>query len=174
MMSAMDPLPPEALLDAYPPPIRALADELRMILRGAVPDAIERVRPGWRLLGYDLPVAAPSRSRPTGRCGGRTPRPRTTYFAWIAPEPGHVHLGFEHGMLLADPGGILSGRGITKRVRWFTFRPGDRPDGKLIRAFLASAVSIARADPADRRAQLAFAAEAAPFPDRGRSVDPSD
>ena len=36
----------------------------------AKPEGIERVRTGWRLIGYDLPV-------------GR----RTRYFAWVAPEP---------------------------------------------------------------------------------------
>ncbi|MFL5717418.1 MAG: hypothetical protein ACJ77V_07550, partial [Chloroflexota bacterium] len=81
-----DTLPAEVLLEGYDERIRALAETLRSVVRRAVPDAVERVRPGWRLIGYDLPV-------------GR----RSVYFAFVAPEPVHVHLGFEHGIFMADP-----------------------------------------------------------------------
>jgi hypothetical protein len=70
----------------------------------AIPDAIERVRPGWHLIGYDLPA----------------PR-KGVYFAYVAPEMEHVHLGFEHGWAMRDPDGVLQGVGITKQVRWLTF-----------------------------------------------------
>jgi hypothetical protein len=104
-----DPFPPDAFLSAYPDEIRAIADVLRAVVRRAAPDAIERVRSGWRLIGYDLPV-------------GR----RTTYFAFVAPEPLHVHLGFEHGIFMADPDRILEGAHLRlRKVRFVTFRPGD-------------------------------------------------
>jgi hypothetical protein len=105
----MDPIPPEALLEDFPPPMQAIAQRLRAIVMVAVPDAIERVRPGWRLIGYDLPI-----------------RRKLTYFAYVAPENEHVHLGFEHGWAMRDPRGLLLGEGITKQVRWLTFRDGDR------------------------------------------------
>lgn len=113
----MEPLPPELFLESYPPGIREAAARLRAIVRLAVPDAIERVRPGWRLIGYDIPV-------------GR----RFRYFAWVAPEPIHVHLGFEVGTLMADPEGILQGAHLKlKKVRFLTFRAGDRiPEAKLV------------------------------------------
>jgi hypothetical protein len=123
-----DAFPPELLLESYPPAIRRLAERLRVIVRGAVPEAVERVRPGWRLIGYDVPVGS-----------GR----RTAYFAWVAPEPGHVHLGFVDGVLLADPNRVMSGRGITKRARWFTFRPGDRIDRKLVAPIIRESASHA-------------------------------
>jgi hypothetical protein len=141
----VDALPPEALLEAYSPPIRDLAEQLRAIVRAAVPDAIERVRGGWRLIGYDLVV---------GR--GRS---RTTFFAWIAPEPGHVHLGFVHGTLLADPDGVLRGRGITKRARWLTFGHGDTIDVEVARRLLEDAVAVARRDPRERHAELTLVSE---------------
>ena len=93
-------LPPEALLADYPGPLAEIAEQLRVIVRAAVPEAIEAVRPGWRLIGYDLPV-------------GR----RTTFFAWIWPEPGHVHLGWPQGILMADPERRLRGRGSSSRSR---------------------------------------------------------
>jgi hypothetical protein len=115
----MDPLPPEALLAAYPPGHQDVANALRRLVKRAVPNAIERVRPGWGLIGYDVPA-------------GR----RTRYFAFIWPEPDHVHLGFEHGVLMDDPHGLLQGAGVTKQVRWLTLtRVVDIPPtaGELVR-----------------------------------------
>lgn len=115
MIPAVD-VPVEALLADHSPEHRALANALRELVRDTIPEAIERVRPGWGLIGYDVPV-------------GR----RTRYFAFIWLEPEHVHLGFEHGVLMEDPKGLLEGRGITKQVRWLTMRslgeiPSETPD----------------------------------------------
>jgi hypothetical protein len=101
-------LTPEAFLEAFPGPMRELAEALRVVVRGAVPDALERVRPGWGVIGYDVPL-------------GR----RSRYFAFVLPEPRHVHLGFAYGALMRDAAGVLEGAGVTKRVRWLTFRAGD-------------------------------------------------
>jgi hypothetical protein len=113
----MDPIPPDAFLAPYPDAIREAAEVLRGVVRRAVPDTIERVRPGWRLIGYDLPV-------------GR----RSVYFAFVAPEPIHVHLGFAHGVFLADPDRRLEGAHLRLRaVRFVTFRPGDAiPEAALV------------------------------------------
>lgn len=132
----MDPFPPEALLAAYPPGHQDLANALRRLVKHAVPDAIERVRPGWGLIGYDVPA-------------GR----RTRYFAFIWPEPEHVHLGFEHGVLMDDPDGLLQGAGVTKQVRWLTLRAvGDIPPtaGELVR----EAVRVAVMSRSERLARL--------------------
>jgi len=104
-----DVVPPDLFLGGYAEPIRALAETLRSVVRRATPDAIERVRPGWHLIGYDLPV-------------GR----RSVYFAFVAPEPIHVHLGFEHGIFMADPDRRLEGAHLRlKKVRFTTYEPGD-------------------------------------------------
>ena len=112
-----DGLPPEAFLAGYTDEIRALAEQLRAVVRRAAPDAIERVRLGWRLIGYDLPV-------------GR----RTVYFAWVAPEPIHVHVGWQHGIFMADPDRMLEGAHLKlRKVRFTTFRPGDTiPEEALV------------------------------------------
>src|SRR5687768_2916099 len=65
----------EQFLAAYPPRIAEQALALRKLVRKIVPTAVERVRPGWKLIGYDLPVPG-----------------RGTYFAWVWPEVEHVHL----------------------------------------------------------------------------------
>jgi hypothetical protein len=105
----MDDVAPEAFLTSYPDGIRASADALRRLVRRAVPDTVERVRPGWRLIGYEVPV-------------GR----RLRYFAYVAPEVEHVHLGFEYGVWMADPSRLLQGADLKlRKVRYLTFRPGD-------------------------------------------------
>jgi hypothetical protein len=127
-------VPPEALLADYPEPLAGIAQQLRVIVRTAVPEAIEAVRPGWRLIGYDLPV-------------GR----RTTFFAWIWPEPGHVHLGFPQGILMADPT-RLSGAGVTKRARWLTFVAGDLIAADVCANFVQEAARIAGLSRSERAA----------------------
>ena len=122
-----DRFPPEALLEDYPPARAFLANGLRRIVMDAVPGAIERVRPGWRIIGYDVPV-------------GR----RTGYFAWIMTQVEHVHLGFPKGSLLDDPRGVLDGRGITKNARWFTLEtPDDLANPELV-AFTRAAAELAQ------------------------------
>ncbi len=117
-MAAPEPIPPELFLSGYPAPIRHVAERLRGVVFDAVPEAIERVRTGWRLIGYDVPV-------------GR----RRRYFAFVAPEPEHVHLGFEHGVWMSDPDGMLLGAHLDlRKVRFVTYRPGDAvPDDALVR-----------------------------------------
>ena len=117
-MAKQEPIPPELFLSAYPPEIRELAERLRGVVHEAVPEAIERVRTGWRLIGYDVPL------------GGRT-----RYFAFVAPEPEHVHLGFEYGVWMADADGLLLGAHLDlRRVRFVTYEPGDDiPNDALVR-----------------------------------------
>lgn len=133
---AMSQLPPEFFLEGYPAPMRSIANRLREIVGRAVPDAIEGVRPGWHLIGYDVPV------------GGRR-----RYFAYIAPEVEHVHLGFEHGVHMDDPHGLLQGAGITKQVRWLTFRPGDPIEELVIVGLIREGARVAELSRSERLAR---------------------
>ena len=101
-------------LAGYPSEIAGIGERLRAIVRRAVPDAQERIRSGWALIGYDIPL-------------GRGKR----YFAFIAPERKHIHLGFEYGAWMADPERLLDGGGPPlrlKKVRFLTFGPGAQLD----------------------------------------------
>jgi hypothetical protein len=102
-MHAMETIPPEALFAAHSPQHQKLANALRRLVKRAVPTAIERVRTGWGVIGYDVPVGQ-----------------RTRFFAWVWLQPEHVHLGFQNGVLMDDPDGVLQGAGVTKQVRWLT------------------------------------------------------
>jgi len=120
-----DPIPPELFLSGYPAEIEDIAQRLRRVVADAVPEAVERVRTGWRLIGYDVPV-------------GR----RLRYFAFVAPEPEHVHLGFQFGVWMDDPDDLLQGAHLDlKKVRYVTYRPGDRiPTDVLVRYTAEAAV----------------------------------
>lgn len=119
-------VPPEALLADSPAELGRIGERLREIVRAVLPDVLERVRPGWRVIGYDLPV-------------GR----RTVFFAWILPQQEHIHLGFVHGVALADPQHLLQGQRGVKLARWTTFLPGDEPDERALRELLTEAAVVA-------------------------------
>jgi hypothetical protein len=133
----METIPPEALLSGYPEPMRDIAERLRAIVRRALPDAVEAVRPGWRLIGYDVPA-------------GR----RSAYCCYVAPETEHVHLGFEHGVLMDDPARVLLGAGVTKRVRWLTLRSVGEIDGALAIELVRESARVARLTTAERLARV--------------------
>jgi len=120
-----DDVPVDVFLDSYAPPLRAMAQELRELVLATTPEATERVRVGWRVVGFDLPV-------------GR----RSTFFAWVFPERVHVHLGFPHGDRLRPRPGVLDGEGITKRARWITYTPGESIDRSLVRALVLEAAAL--------------------------------
>jgi hypothetical protein len=145
LKEAPEGIPSDFFLAGYPEAIRAAADQLRAIVMRAAPDAIERVRPGWRIIGYDLPV-------------GR----RTAFFAWVMPEPVHVHLGFPQGVFLADPERRLEGAHLRlRKARFVTFEPGDTiPEAAMI-GFTEDAARIAAMSREERLA-LALDRDGAP------------
>ena len=126
-VNASSPAEVDEFLAYYPVPIARHAQALRRLVQKAVPDAIERIRPGWKLIGYDLP---------TTRHG--------TYFAWVWPENEHVHVGWQVGTLMADPRGLLRGAHIKlKKVRYLTYAPGDVIAAEHVIEFTRDAARIA-------------------------------
>jgi hypothetical protein len=131
----MEPYPPEQLLADYPGPMQDIAESLRAIVRRTIPGAIERVRPGWRLIGYDVPL-------------GRGKR----YVAFIIPEREHVHLGFEHGILMRDPDGVLQGAHLRlRKVRFLTFESIDDVDLDVCARLIREAVRVATLSKGERQ-----------------------
>ncbi len=122
-------------LAEYPAPIAAQARRLRALVQEAVPSAIERIRPGWRLIGYDLPIT---------RHG--------TYFAWVWPEQEHVHVGWQVGTLMADPRGLLRGAHLRlKKVRYLTYGPRDTIAPRVVIDFTRDAARIAAMSRGERQ-----------------------
>jgi hypothetical protein len=125
-----------SFLEFLPPRNARIVEDLRRAVRRAVPSAVERLRPGWRLIGYDLPITK-----------------HGTYFAWIWPEHEHVHVGWQVGTLMADPEGLLRGTHLKlKKVRYLTFEPGQRVPGALVVAFTRDAARIASMSRGERAA----------------------
>jgi hypothetical protein len=123
-------MPVEVFLDGYSPAHRDIANRLRSIIGATIPEATERVRVGWRVIGFDLRV-------------GR----RSGFFAWVFPEREHVHLGFPQGVLMADPDGRLDGAGITKRARWLTYTSVDEVDEAEVAQLVRAAAGILELPP---------------------------
>jgi hypothetical protein len=119
-------IPVEAFLEEVSPPMREIAERLRGVVKRATPEARERVRTGWRLLAYDLPI-----------------KRHGAFFAWVFPEKKHVHLGFPKGVLMDDPRGVLKGAGVTKYARWVTFVPGDEIDESMLAVLVLEAARVA-------------------------------
>jgi hypothetical protein len=139
-----DELPVEVFLERYPPAIRETGLRLRDLIRVAVPDAVEGVRSGWSWIGYGLPDKRAKRT-----------------FAWIGPERKHIHLGFQNGVLLADPDRLLHGaEERLKQFRYFTFAPEIDLDDEVIVDFLRRSAHLALLPTSARRALEAGALEA--------------
>jgi hypothetical protein len=133
-MPRPEPIPPELFLAGYPDEIRDLAEGLRTVVLEAVPEAIERVRVGWRIIGFDIPA-------------GR----KTRYFAFVAPESEHVHIGWEPGIWMGDPDGILRGAHLKlKRVRFVTYQPGDAIPTDVLVRYTQEAAALATMGPEAR------------------------
>ena len=139
-----DDIPVEVFLERYPPPIRDTGLRLRDLIRIAVPEAVGGVRSGWSWIGYGLPDRRAKRT-----------------FAWIGPERKHIHLGFQNGVLLADPGGLLHGaEERLKQFRYFTFEPGIDLDESVIVDYLRRSADLALLPTSARRALAAHSLEA--------------
>ena len=140
----MDALPPEALLENASPPMREVAEWLRDLVRRTLPEVEERVRTGWGIIGYDIPVG----------------RRRSAFIAWVWAQPEHVHLGFPQGHLMRDPNGLLDGAGVTKRARWTTHTPTERLPDATVEGLLREAARVATLSRDERVAMEMAAAEA--------------
>ena len=146
IMTGMEPMPPEALLADFSEPMADIARRLRLVVRHAIPDVTERVRTGWRIIGYDVPA-------------GR----RAVYFAWIWPQVEHVHLGFVHGVAMDDPERRLHGQAGVKPARWVTLTPGDSIDEPALVALIREGARVALL-PRTERLWHAIDREAGPTP----------
>ncbi len=88
-----DALEVSAFVAAVPTTLRPVFVAARARIKMLVPHAVERVRPGWGLLGFSAPK----------------------YFAFLAPSTQGIRLGFEHGVLLDDSWGLLRDTGSQVR-----------------------------------------------------------
>lgn len=119
-VKAGESLTPEHILTGHSPEVRELCEALRSLVRVEVPDAIEVAYPSWHGIGYHHP-----------RCG---------YFCAIFPMNDYFKLGFEFGVLLPDPDGLLTGDG--KQVRYAIIRQQADIRVEAIRKLIQAALSL--------------------------------
>jgi hypothetical protein len=117
----------DEFLSGFDSRVRRLAEAARKRILSAVPHANERVRLGWRLIGYNAPA----------------------YFAFVSIEREQVRIGFEWGVLLEDSSGLLEGTGT--QVRYFPVRSASDLRLPELTSMLRSAAALVP-PPRQRRA----------------------
>jgi hypothetical protein len=81
----------------YSPAIRKLAEQARELVLTSNKSAVEKVYPGWKVIGYGASTAMKD------------------MVVGISPATAHVSLNFMRGAELSDPKGLLEGAGKTGR-----------------------------------------------------------
>jgi hypothetical protein len=108
----------DRLLAEHPPELQAIERALRATIRDAVPDAVEQVDFGNKLIAF-----------------GRSTKMRGLLFAIIAHKA-HVNLQLADGALLADPLGLVEGTG--KRIRHVKIRTVEDASSPAVRGLIAA------------------------------------
>jgi hypothetical protein len=117
------------LLADHPDDALRTAQRLREVLVDAHPDLTERARPGWHSINYAHPEAG--------------------FACALFPYEDRVDLVFEHGALLPDPDGRLSG--TTRQVRTLRVPAGAHVEADVVVEFLNAAVDPGAGPRARRR-----------------------
>ena len=118
---------PDQFLIGFPPPIQTLANQVRDLVKRTLPNATEQVKLGWQLIGWYVP----SKARPV-------------YAGFIIPHTEYVSLGFEYGVLLNAPAGLLEGEAEKlKRVRYIKLRSTKDIRSKLFARLISQAADAA-------------------------------
>lgn len=108
------------------PHVAPVARALRAVILAGFPGAVEVVRLGDRAATYGL-----------------GPKKMTEAYVYVAPQRGHVNLGFFHGVGLPDPEGLLEGTG--KRLRHVKVRSVAGAERPAVRALIDAALAERRA-----------------------------
>ncbi len=111
---------PEDILAEHTPEVRALAESLRKLVLETIPNAVELAYPVWHGIGYR--------------------HPESGYFCGIFPQKDSVKLGFEFGVLLPDPDGLLEGTG--RQVRYVTIKDNKDIRVRAVKKLLLAAIAL--------------------------------
>jgi hypothetical protein len=103
----------ERLLESHAPDVRDVARALRATIRAELPDVVEEVNFGNKLIAF-----------------GRSMKMRDLLFA-VIPHTAHVNLQLADGVDLPDPGGLVEGTG--KRIRHVKVRSVEAAGSPAVR-----------------------------------------
>jgi hypothetical protein len=114
----------DTFLKGYPPPMREIAVKAREVILSVMPDATEKVYPGWKVIQYG--TAADMKS----------------VFAAISPQRERVNLGLANGVDLPDPDGLLEGDG--KAIRHVKLTSPEAAGAPAVRELVRGALQATR------------------------------
>ena len=114
----------DTFLKGYPPPVREIAVKAREVILSVMPNASEKVYPGWKVIQYG--TAADMKS----------------VFAAISPQRERVNLGLANGVDLPDPDGLLEGDG--KAIRHVKLTSREAAGAPAVRELIRGALQATR------------------------------
>jgi hypothetical protein len=114
----------DTFLKGYPPPVREIAVKAREVILSVMPNATEKVYPGWKVIQYG--TAADMKS----------------VFAAISPQRERVNLGLANGVDLPDPDGLLEGDG--KAIRHVKLTSPEAAGAPALRELIRGALQATR------------------------------
>jgi len=117
----------DTFLKGYPPPVREIAVKAREVILSVMPDATEKVYPGWKVIQYG--TAADMKS----------------VFAAISPQRERVNLGLANGVDLPDPDGLLEGEG--KAIRHVKLTSPEAAGAPAVRELIRGALQATKNGP---------------------------
>ena len=110
----------DTFLKGYAPPVREIAVKARETILSVLPEATEKVYPGWKVIQYG--ASADTKS----------------VFAAISPQRERVNLGLAHGADLPDPDGLLEGDG--KAIRHIKLTSPEAAGAPAVKELIRGAV----------------------------------
>ena len=114
----------DTFLKGYPPPVREIAVKAREVILSVMPNATEKVYPGWKVIQYG--TAADMKS----------------VFAAISPQRERVNLGLANGVDLPDPDGWLEGEG--KAIRHVKLTSPEAAGAPAVRELIRGALQATK------------------------------
>jgi len=114
----------DTFLKGYSPQVREIAVRAREVILSVLPDATEKVYPGWKVIQY------------------ATGANMKSVFAAISPQRERVNLGLAGGIHLPDPDGLLEGDG--KAIRHIKLTSPEAAGAPAVRELVRGALQALR------------------------------
>ena len=114
----------DTFLKGYSPQVREIAVKAREVILSVMPDATEKVYPGWKVIQYGAGADMKS------------------VFAAISPQRERVNLGLAGGVDLPDPEGLLEGDG--KAIRHVKLTSPEAAGAPAVRELVRGALQAFR------------------------------
>jgi len=113
-------------LSSYNPEVRKLASQARELIFSLVPNAQEKVRPGWKVIHFSL--------------GGKM----KDIFCGIGPQKTYIGIFLPRAVDLDDPKSLLEGTG--KKMRHVKIKTAEEMKNPALKSLIAAAAALTRSE----------------------------